>query len=63
MAKPTIGTKNPFSLLSLFLSFFRIYYDLNGNKLRRFLKMQKGKNLGFRMWQWQILAYADLGVV
>jgi SAM-dependent methyltransferase len=41
---------------------FSLYYDLNDNKLRKFLKMQKGKILDLGCGDARFLAYADLGV-
>lgn len=41
---------------------FGFYFNLNDNKLRKFLKSQKGKTLDLGCGNGRFLAYADLGV-
>jgi len=31
-----------------------LYTDLNDNKVRKFLKNEKGKNTGFRLWRGEV---------
>jgi SAM-dependent methyltransferase len=41
---------------------FGLYFNLNDNKLRRFLKNQKGKTVDLGCGNGRFLAYADVGV-
>jgi len=41
---------------------FGVYFNLNDNKLRKFLKSQKGKTVDLGCGNGRFLAYADLGV-
>jgi len=41
---------------------FGLYFNLNDNKLRKFLKNQKGKTVDLGCGNGRFLAYADLGV-
>jgi len=41
---------------------FGFYFNLNDNKLRKFLKSQKGKTVDLGCGNGRFLAYADLGV-
>ena len=41
---------------------FGFYFNLNDNKLRKFLKKQKGKTVDLGCGNGRFLAYADLGV-
>ena len=41
---------------------FGVYFNLNDNKLRKFLKSQKGKTLDLGCGNGRFLAYADFGV-
>ncbi len=42
--------------------FFRLYYNWNDNKLRKFLKMQTGQILDLGCGSGRFLGYADVGV-
>jgi SAM-dependent methyltransferase len=60
--KPNYWNKLSLSTFKSIPFLFRLYYDLNDNKLRKFLKMKKGKIVDLGCGNGRFLAYADLGV-
>ena|SRR3972149_8875725 len=60
--KPNYWNKLSQSTFQSIPFLFRLYYDLNDNKLRNFLKRQKGTIVDLGCGNGRFLAYADLGV-